>query len=211
MINLNYKDNFMTSGLLGHNTKKHSTLLSPKSTYFHIVKRSIIGRVIAYNARAGGIAQLGRVSIPKRGMAYLIVGKPIRKLPATVADDSGYHQVVAETTCNDAKCLQRNCATDPECPVKRDTATGHGDTETTTKLAGNLTKKIPNNKSGCTVDEKINYEGKPIKQQLVFEPGMPAINRGDIEVNAKATAYAQQQKHHENIMNALHPNKNDTQ
>ena len=210
MINLNYKDNFMTSGLLGHNTKKHSTLLSPKLTYFHIVKRSMMSRLFGNNAAAGRIAHVGRVSITKRSVC-LMVGVPKKKLPVTVADGSGYHKVITETTCNDAKCLQRNCATDPECPVKRDTATGHGDTEAITRLVGNMTGKAPANLSGGVINKYKNYNGDNKPQEMVLEPTMPVINTEDFKINVKATAYAQQQKNHEAIMSLVHPNKNDTQ
>jgi len=210
MINLNYKDNFMTSGLLGHNTKKHSTLLSPKLTYFHIVKRSMMSRLFGNNAAVGRIAHVGRVSIPKRSVCY-IAGSPQTKLPLTVADGSGFHKIVAETTCNDAKCLQRNCATDPECPIKRDTGTGHGDTEAITRVVGNMTGTLPADKDGMKLNEERNYNGHAKTQAIVLEPGMPAINPGDIKTHAKSTAFVQEQKHHEILIKTLHPNKNDTQ
>ena len=210
----------MTSGLLGHNTKKHSTLLSPKLTYFHIVKRSIIGRVMAYNARAGGIAQLGRVSIPKRGMACLVSGRLKKKLGPTIVDDSGKHKIVVETSCTDAKCLQQNCA-NPSNEVKcayqnpqqnpQDIPASGGPAGMVSKVVGNWTSHIPPNTPGCVVDDKVNYDGQTKRQEMVIANKPHIVQNTDFKVDPKSTAYAQQQKHHENIMNALHPNKNDTQ
>lgn len=122
------------------------------------------------------------------------------------SDTSGNHGIAIVTVCEQNQCHNRDCYNkDREiCPLLQGNKECK-EVRSATELAGNLTKKIPNDKQGVKLDD-TNFKGENNPQHLVTEKTTVPINRDkDFKPSEKQTDYVAQPHIGPKIASSLPP------
>lgn len=123
----------------------------------------------------------------------------VPKPKVTDTDTSGFHKIITQTTCAETNCKSVNCA-DPNdinanCPGRtaQQNQTSIPPTQQgfVTEIKGNTTSKIPQKKTGFTLNQNQNYTGQAKKQEVVIESTPVKINSSELDVDQPSTTFAQ--------------------
>jgi hypothetical protein len=137
-------------------------------------------------------------------------------LPVAQGDHSGYHDVAVVTGCPKPGCVDQNCATETQLstgthqpnpcgesaeyhqePIKEHPLLVH-------EVAGIITSKTPANMV-CVPVDTVNIAGKNKSQEVAVEAGTMPVDPAEFTENPKATAYLQNDKRTETLLNNLPP------